>query len=137
MDYLMNFSYDGSKFQGYATQPHKDTVQDNIEIVLKEIFNEEIKTTGSSRTDSGVHSLDHYISFSTPFKIDPDRLLKVINKKTHHSIYFKSCIENNKNINPRYSCKGKVYKYIIAKKYDPCKEQCNLLFLLLVESKPS
>ena len=36
MRYLMNFSYDGSSFNGYQKQVNKNTVQDNIEDVLKE-----------------------------------------------------------------------------------------------------
>jgi len=128
MKYLLNFSFDGSKFQGYATQPHKDTIQDNIEDALQNIFKIKIKTTGSSRTDSGVHSLDHFISFESPFEIEPSRLLKVLNKKTDEAIYFKKCIENNKEINPRYSCKGKTYKYVISKVYNPFEINYSLYY---------
>ena len=44
MRYLITFSYDGSKFNGYQKQPNTKTVQQEIENALKKInSNNEVK----------------------------------------------------------------------------------------------
>ena len=65
MKYLIELTYDGSKFYGFQKQNNKETVQGNIESVLSKILNEKIKTTGASRTDRGVHAYTQFISFET------------------------------------------------------------------------
>ena len=55
MKYLINLSYNGSKYYGYQIQKNKDTVEGEIEKVLSKIFNRSINTIGASRTDKGVH----------------------------------------------------------------------------------
>ncbi|VEJ54071.1 tRNA pseudouridine synthase A [Campylobacter insulaenigrae] len=51
----LTFSYDGSKFQGSASQPHKNTVQDKLAQVLGHLGIYE-KILFASRTDKGVHA---------------------------------------------------------------------------------
>ena len=63
MKYLVNLSYNGSKYYGYQIQKNKDTVEGEIEKVLSKIFNRSINTIGASRTDKGVHSLNQYCTF--------------------------------------------------------------------------
>ncbi len=119
MNYLIRITYDGSEFQGYATQPHGDTVQDKLEKALYKIFKQSIKTLNASRTDAKVHCYDQVISFDTPFEIEQSKLKNAINKATPHAIYIISCEENIKNIHPRYDCRQKFYQYKIQKKKNP------------------
>ena len=77
MRYLINMSYDGSKYYGYQKQNTKQTVQGYIEQQLSKIFNEPIKTIGSSRTDRSVHALDQYCHF------DSDKIINVKKLKMH------------------------------------------------------
>ena len=60
MKYLINLSYNGSKYYGYQIQKNKDTVEGEIEKVLSKIFNRSINTIGASRTDRGVHAINQY-----------------------------------------------------------------------------
>ena len=55
MRYLVNLSYDGSKFYGYQVQKNKITVEGEIERVLSKLLNTKVNSVGSSRTDRGVH----------------------------------------------------------------------------------
>lgn len=119
--YIIEIAYDGSKFEGYATQPHKNTVQDDLQKALKKIFKNEIKIDGSSRTDSKVHCLSQYVIFTAPFFIEVDRLMLALNINTRPELYIKKCQKNETNFHPRYNCVSKTYKYIILKKYDPFK----------------
>ena len=63
MRYLINMSYDGSKFYGYQVQKNNKTVEGEIEKVLSKILDTNINTIGSSRTDKGVHAINQYCHF--------------------------------------------------------------------------
>ena len=46
-NYLMRIEYDGTNFVGWQSQKNGDSVQDNIEKVLKKILKEKIKISGA------------------------------------------------------------------------------------------
>ncbi len=117
--YLVNLEYDGSEFNGYATQPNRNTIQDNIEMVLSKIFQSEIKTFGSSRTDARVHARDQYLTFEVEKNIEPRGLLRALNAQTKPAINIKNVEIVNSDFNPRYHVKSKVYHYQIMTKYNP------------------
>jgi tRNA pseudouridine38-40 synthase len=56
--YLIKIAYDGLKFHGTQIQPDKRTVQGELEEHLSFLYNEPIKVTGGSRTDTLVHALE-------------------------------------------------------------------------------
>ena len=64
MNILLVFSYNGSKFSGYAKQPNKRTVQEEVESCLSRIFNSEIKISASGRTDAKVHAVRQHANFN-------------------------------------------------------------------------
>ncbi len=119
--YIINIKYDGSSFNGYATQPHKNTVQDNLEEVLTLInSNNFVKTFASSRTDAKVHALDQYVQFSLNKKYENEKLKTTLNKMLKDSILVKKVyedFEDEKNV--RYDVINKTYKYLIINKKDP------------------
>ncbi len=119
MKYLVNLEYDGSEFNGYGTQPHRNTIQDNCEEVLSNIFNQEIKTFGSSRTDARVHARDQYFSFEVEQLIEPEGVRRALNARTKASINVKTVKIVDEEFNPRYDVKSKEYHYNIMKEYDP------------------
>lgn len=117
--YLVNLEYDGSDFCGYATQPHENTVQDNIEMVLKKIYTEPIKTFGTSRTDARVHAKDQYFTFEAEKEIELGGVLKALNNLTKPSINIKNIKIVEDNFNPRYDVVSKEYHYKIMQAYNP------------------
>ncbi len=119
MDYIINFAYDGTTYNGYASQKHKNTIQDELEKCLKKIFKENIKTLAASRTDTGVHAMDQWAIFSTKQVIEPKRLINALNGILNDAIIIKNCLENTTNFHPRYNCRSKTYHYIIAKEKTP------------------
>ncbi|AVG23337.1 tRNA pseudouridine38-40 synthase [Pontimonas salivibrio] len=55
----IDLSYDGSDFSGWAIQPHRRTVQGDIELALSRVFHSElqqVRTVVAGRTDAGVHA---------------------------------------------------------------------------------
>lgn len=117
MNKLLSISYDGSKYKGYATQPHHNTVQDTLEKTLKKLTGHDIKTIAASRTDSGVHALDQKVLIS--IAMDNDNLKRALNSLLPSSIVINSIEEVDNDFHPRYNVKSKTYKYIISTKLSP------------------
>ena len=111
----MRIEYDGTNFVGWQSQKNGDSVQDNIEKVLKKIFKEKIKITGAGRTDKGVHAFSQFANFHLNKEINNKKsFLNSLNfflKKKMISIL--DVKKKSKNFHARYSAKLRVYEYVI------------------------
>lgn len=113
MRYLMTFSYDGTNFNGYQKQPKKRTVQNEIEKILSQIYNEKITISASGRTDSGVHAINQYAHFDGNKNINLDKLRNSMNKMLDNDIYIKCITEVNDDFHARFNVVKKEYIYKI------------------------
>lgn len=124
MRYLINLSYDGSKFYGYQIQKNKTTVEGEIERVLSKLLNTKINSVGSSRTDRGVHSLNQYCHFDTDKKLDLKKFIHAMNGLIDKSIYIKKIIKVSDDFHARYSVYKKEYIYKInLGEYNPIEKE--------------
>lgn len=112
MKYLMNFSYDGSLFNGYQKQKNGRTVQGTIEETLKKITSDNIKIHGSGRTDALVHANNQYAHFETD-KLDELKIRKALNSLLPSDIYIKSIEKCAEDFHARFSVIKKEYIYLI------------------------
>ncbi len=112
MRYLINLSYDGSKFYGYQVQKGKKTVEGELEKNLSKIFNKSINTIGASRTDKDVHAYDQYAHFDAE-KMDLNRLCHSLNSMIDDSIYIKKIVRVDDKFSARFSVIKKEYVYKI------------------------
>ncbi len=119
MRVMIDISYDGSQFEGFASQPHGRTVADNLAIVLKRIYKQKVNLYGSSRTDSKVSAKTQYIVFDPPFEIAPENIVRAINAIVPNSIYCKSARVVEDRYMPRHNVEYKTYKYTITNEYAP------------------
>ncbi len=62
MKYLCKIRYTGTDFCGYQIQPACRTVQGVFEEAARAVFGAPVRTTGCSRTDSGVHAEAFYLT---------------------------------------------------------------------------
>ena len=113
MRYLMNITYDGSKFYGYQVQKNEKTIEGELEKTVSKIFNESINIIGTSRTDKGVHAINQYCHFDSDKKINIDRLKHSINSLIDESIYIKDIKVVSNEFHSRYNCIKKEYIYKI------------------------
>ena len=113
MRYLINLSYDGSKFYGYQVQKNQITIEGEIEKTLSKILNENINTIASSRTDRLVHANNQYCHFDYDKDLDLNKIKNSLNHLINDSIYIKDIIKVDDNFHARYNVKKKEYIYKI------------------------
>lgn len=124
MKYLVNLSYNGSKYYGYQIQKNKDTVEGELEKVLSRIFNRSINTIGASRTDKGVHALNQYCTFEVDKDVNVKKLMHSVNSMLSENIYVKSIKKIDDSFNVRHDVKRKEYIYKINMgEYNPIESE--------------
>ena len=64
MKLLLKISFLGTNYCGYQVQPDRPTVQQRLNESAKQIFGYDCDIVGCSRTDSGVHANEFYITVS-------------------------------------------------------------------------
>ena len=62
----LGVSYNGLNYQGWQSQPSKQTIQDQLEAALSRLANHKVSTLCAGRTDAGVHGLMQVVHFDTP-----------------------------------------------------------------------
>jgi len=135
MRYLVNLSYDGSKFYGYQIQKGKKTVEGELEKVLSKIFNKKINTIGASRTDKDVHALSQYCHFDAE-KMDLNRLAHSMNSMLDESIYIKKILKVDDKFHSRFSVIKKEYIYKINMgEYNPIEKDYVLQYNKKINKK--
>ena len=124
MRYLMTFSYDGSKYNGYQKQPNKRTIQSEIEKALTTInSNCFVSISASGRTDALVHAINQKAHFDLNINITCDKLKKAINSLIPKDIYVKKIEVVNNDFHARYNVLAKQYIYKInIGEYNPIEK---------------
>ncbi|MBU0463508.1 MAG: tRNA pseudouridine(38-40) synthase TruA [Proteobacteria bacterium] len=112
--------YDGTNFFGWQKQPDTKTVQGEIEKALSLILNQEIKITGSGRTDAGVHAFGQVANFHADTDILPKKLKAALNSLIKDPIVIRDCHLVADSFHARYNAVSKEYHYFILNRQDPC-----------------
>ena len=123
MRYLVTFSYDGSKFNGYQKQPNKNTVQDKLEEALAKIENKKVSIVASGRTDRGVHAINQKAHFDLDVDITPEKLKMALNSLIPREIYVKKVSVVDSGFHARFNVISKEYIYKInLGEYNPIEK---------------
>ena len=121
MRYLIKFSYDGTAYCGYQSQPGLDTIQDKLEEALKKINNgKKTSITSTGRTDKGVHALCQYGHADIDVDITEHKLKRALNSNLPDDIHVIETKIVRDDFHARYNVKSKEYKYYInVGEYNP------------------
>lgn len=109
----MTVAYDGRPYEGWATQPGGNTVQDFIEGAVSEVAKEKVRVHGSGRTDTGVHAVGQVMHFDSPdgLSMNPFNWVPALNTKLPPTIRVMDCGEAAADFHARYSAVEKTYTY--------------------------
>ena len=107
----LDVEYDGTAYAGWQRQPQVRTVQGELERALLDLTGEAVEVFGCSRTDAGVHALNHVSNFKTVSTIPADRFCYALNARLPKDIVVKASSEVDEEFHARFSCEGKRYLY--------------------------
>lgn len=116
MNLLLTVEYDGAAYCGWQRQPHRRSIQSELEKAARLIFKvSSVKTTAAGRTDSGVHACAQGVSLSVtggrsyPLK----KLPLAFNAVLPQDISVTACRRVPASFHARYSARAKHYEYFI------------------------
>lgn len=109
----MIVSYDGTSYNGFQSQPNRNTVQDKLEEAIWHLTGETVKVLASGRTDAGVHARGQVFNFLTESQIPVERWCVAMNTRLPQDIAVYAARELPLDFHSRRSAKKKTYKYRI------------------------
>ncbi|MCW6682791.1 tRNA pseudouridine(38-40) synthase TruA [Aerococcaceae bacterium NML160702] len=130
--YAIKVQYDGTPYVGYQVQPNGPSVQAAIEKALcrmaKLPSGQHIPTSGSGRTDSGVHALGQVIHFDYPASIHPKAMQRAFNSLLDTSIRVTDVAQVAETFHARYDVTEKeyIYRVDVGQFPDPFKRHYTL-----------
>lgn len=109
----LTIAYDGRPYEGWATQPQGNTVQDFLQKALSEVAKTELKVQGAGRTDTGVHAQAQVAHFDAPegLTMNPFNWVPALNTKLPETIRVMECEEVAADFHSRFSAVRKTYTY--------------------------
>ncbi len=114
MRYKVTVSYQGSAYQGWQTQHKNNSVQEEIEAVLKIIHKKDVEIVASGRTDAKVHALGQVFHFDTQLDIDAQGIKNALNALLSKRIRIKKVEQVNDDFHARFHAVSKRYDYYIS-----------------------
>lgn len=111
--------YDGTDYHGWQCQADLPTVQKTIEDAIRKITRENVKITGSGRTDAGVHATGQVANFFIETQMDTDTLRKALNSTLPRDISIIKAQEVPDGFHAQFSSRSKVYEYRIFNRPHP------------------
>jgi tRNA pseudouridine38-40 synthase len=111
--------FDGTLFAGFQSQKNGRAVQDVLETALATLFKEDIRLTGCSRTDAGVHARCHLSHADVPFVIPEDKFPLAMNAILPDDVAVKRAFYVRDDFSARFDIIGKRYVYRIYSAHNP------------------
>lgn len=112
----LGLQYDGTPWQGWQTQPHRQTVQDSLEQALAKFCQSELLTVCAGRTDAGVHAIGQVVHFDTDITREPFSWVRGVNAFLPQSVAVRWATEvagGDAGFHARFSATARTYHYVI------------------------
>ncbi|MBQ2451114.1 MAG: tRNA pseudouridine(38-40) synthase TruA [Lachnospiraceae bacterium] len=116
---MLTVAYDGSAYHGWQLQPNVVTVESVLNEKLSELFGEEIRVIGASRTDTGVHALGNIAVFDTNARMPAEKVSYALNQRLPEDIRIQKSVEVPVDFHPRHQNSRKTYEYKILNREFP------------------
>lgn len=116
--YFIEVAYKGTVFQGFQSQLQGLTIQGEVNRALAVVLKQDIQTTGSSRTDAGVHANQNYLHLDIDIPLK-DSFLYSANAVIHPDIVLKQILPVSSDQHARFDASGRSYSYHIITEKNP------------------
>jgi len=114
MRIALGLEYDGSRFQGWQTQPGGGTVQDALQAALAAIACEPVSVICAGRTDRGVHASGQVIHFDTRAERPDTAWVRGVNGSLPETVVVLWACRVPEDFHARYSARGRTYRYVLV-----------------------
>lgn len=123
MRYFLTFSYRGTNYCGWQTQPNGLSVQQVLTDALRTVVRDEtLAVTGAGRTDAGVHAAKMVAHFDTGEAIaDPKKFVARMNGVLPADIAVSGLREVAADAHARFDATARHYEYRIITEKSPFK----------------
>jgi tRNA pseudouridine38-40 synthase len=109
----LDLAYDGTAYQGWQIQPDAPTVQGKLLAAARALLGADVKVTGASRTDAGVHALRQTASLATDARLPAPSIRAALNATLPPDIRVLDAREAAPGFDARRAALGKRYVYLI------------------------
>ena len=128
MRYFITLMYQGAAYHGWQIQKNALSVQQLVNESLSKILREPITSTGSGRTDTGVHARGQVAHFDTSQRLTEQEHLHKFNAVLPHDISITKLVQATDNAHARFDATSRSYRYFIHQKKDPFLRGMSYLF---------
>lgn len=118
MRYFIEVAYKGAAFGGFQIQDNVNTVQAVIDHAISTLMRTAVVTTGSSRTDAGVHALQNFLHFDMEQDLHPQFLYKV-NAILPPDVVVRHVYRVPDEAHSRFAALSRSYEYTLYLHKDP------------------
>jgi len=112
--YKLVIAYDGTSYSGWQVQPHRLSIQEVVEGVIRQICGHDVKVHGSGRTDQGVHARGQVAHVNMTTRLSTRSLYYALNSHLPDDIRVLKVSVVKGDFHARRSAKSKEYRYFIA-----------------------
>ncbi len=116
--YFIEVAYMGGRYAGFQVQQNALTVQAEINRAISLLMRETVETTGSSRTDAGVHARQNFLHFDTEKALHPQFMYKM-NAILPPDVVLKGVYAVPDELHSRFAATGRAYEYTLYPFKDP------------------
>jgi tRNA pseudouridine38-40 synthase len=109
----LTLSYDGTGFHGWQRQNGLRTVQEVLEVAIRQLTGSRPATTASGRTDAGVHALGQVIHFLSDSGLSAGTFVKALNAILPPDVRVSDAEEKPQAFHATLDAKSKRYRYVI------------------------
>jgi tRNA pseudouridine38-40 synthase len=111
--YKITIAYDGTNYHGWQIQKNSNTIEAEITKACGELFKNEVKILGASRTDSGVHAIGQVATVEVDSEIPEWKVTGALNAYLPKDIIVQESVLVDFDFHPQYHAIKKTYSYKI------------------------
>jgi tRNA pseudouridine38-40 synthase len=119
MRYFIRLAYDGTRYHGWQVQPNAVSVQQVLDEALSTLLREPVSTTGSGRTDTGVHAAQQFAHFDVTTRLDVRQTCFRLNRLLPPDIAVQALHPVSHTAHARFDAEARTYVYRISLVKDP------------------
>jgi tRNA pseudouridine38-40 synthase len=113
MRLALGVSYRGQAYQGWQSQPSRNTVQDRLELALSRFADRPVPTLCAGRTDAGVHGLNQVVHLDAQVERPSFSWVRGTNRYLPPDIAVQWCRPAADDFHARNSALGRRYAYLL------------------------